>query len=672
MATLTVGSGSGFGYTSLASAIAASRDGDVIQVQAGTYTNDFATITSSITIEGVGGMVNLVATQPPPNLQGILTIGTPGGPGPTVTLNNMEFSGAAIENSDGGNGAGIRFKSGNLTLSHTYLHDNQEGILADNDPAGTITINDSEFGNNGNSDPPPGVEHNLYVGAIQRLTIDNSYFYSPIIGHNIKSRAANTTIENSRIDDPNGTGSYEIDLPNGGTAVIRNNVFEKGAHALNSNFIAYGEEGLFYPANTLAVTGNTVLNDYGTGATFVANNTAIPVSVTDNILYGLTAGRVASGPVIDPANNTLLPRSSEPALDTSSPYLPVIPFSFACFAAGTRIMTTAGYVPVEALRPGRHVAVTGAGAGVVTRPIVWIGYRRIDLMRHPDPDLVRPIRIAANAFADGQPKRDLLISPDHALAVAGLLIPARLLLNGATITRDVRLRSVQYFHVELDRHDILLADGLPAESYLDCGNRRVFENAPTPLVLHPDLSPDRQQERREHHCCAPFAADAERVRPVWQKLSMRAWQMGHTPRAPETTADPGFHLLVDGVARLPMSNVDNRFVFTLPVTANDVCLVSRVAKPCDLTPWVEDQRRLGVAVKRIVLSGGSGVVEVPVDAPWLADGWWGVERAGGQIWRWTDGHARLPLPPFVASIEIHLTAGHHYPVAGEISAPRAA
>src|ERR1700733_5896621 len=253
MATLTVGAGSGFEFSTLASAVAASQDGDVIQVQAGTYTNDFAAITTSITIEGVGGMVNLVATAQPLQEKGILIIGVDGTTGPDVTLNNISFSGAAISDADGGNGAGIRYQSGNLTLNNCDFFNNQDGLLGDADAAGTITINNTQFNNNGNSSPPSsGPEHNIYVGAIQQLTIDNSYFTDPITGHDIKSRAANTTIENSRIDDPTGSGSYEIDLPNGGDTVIANNVIEKGAGAQNSHFISFAEEGNAYGSATLS------------------------------------------------------------------------------------------------------------------------------------------------------------------------------------------------------------------------------------------------------------------------------------------------------------------------------------------------------------------------------------------------------------------------------------
>ncbi len=99
-------------------------------------------------------------------------------------------------------------------------------------------------------------------------------------------------------------------------------------------------------------------------------------------------------------------------------------------------------------------------------------------------DSVRPVRIAAHAFADGLPHRDLLVSPEHALFVDGVLIPAHRLLNHSSVTQDAPA-AAEYFHVELDRHEVLLAEGLPAESYLDTGNRTMFANAPL-VALHPE------------------------------------------------------------------------------------------------------------------------------------------------------------------------------------------
>ncbi|HEY0183274.1 MAG TPA: Hint domain-containing protein, partial [Rhodopila sp.] len=480
------------------------------------------------------------------------------------------------------------------------------------------------------------------------------------------------------------TGSYEIDLPNGGDAVIENNVVEKGAGAQNSRFIAFGEEGNLHAGSSLSVTRNSLINDYGHWATAIWNATAVEASVTANTAYGLTDSQLVSGPVMSSGSNTLLPLSSEPAPDTSAPYLPVLPFSFACFAAGTRLLTAEGEVPVEALRVGQLVVglTPGEGGKRALRPIRWIGHRHIDISRHADPGAVRPIRIRSGAFADGVPARDLLMSPDHAILVDGLLIPVRLLQNGASILSDNRITAVRYFHVELDRHAILLAEGLAAESYLDTGNRGAFENADAPLLLHPDFLTDTGRTRstqddaqawRETLSCAPFAADAMRVEPVWRRLAVRATLLGYRLAELATTSDPGFRLLVDRRPHWPVARQDGRYVFVLPRPVPSVRLVSRAAAPCTLTPWIEDRRRLGVAVGRMILVSAQGVtLEIPVDHPTLTDGWWMVERDHALLWRWTAGSAVLPLPGGIAILQIGLVGGALYPLAEqtEVAAAR--
>jgi len=188
--------GAGKEYSRISDAVAASHDGDTLQVQAGTYLNDFTTINTKITIEGVGGMVHLLATQPPPDGKAILTTNT------DVTLDHLEFSGAQVPDM---NGAGVRYQGGNLTITNSYFHDNQDGLLAGAVLAGSITIRTSEFAHNGAGD---GSTHNLYVGDVGSLVIDRSYFHDAVVGHEIKSRAERTTITNSRIQDgPSGTAS---------------------------------------------------------------------------------------------------------------------------------------------------------------------------------------------------------------------------------------------------------------------------------------------------------------------------------------------------------------------------------------------------------------------------------------------------------------------------------
>lgn len=143
--------------------------------------------------------------------------------------------------------------------------------------------------------------------------------------------------------------------------------------------------------------------------------------------------------------------------------------SVACFAEGTRIAIDTGATQVEALRAGDRV-VTAFGDSV---PVIWVGHRVVDCRAHDTPRLVWPVRVMAGAFADGVPERDVRLSPDHAVYVDNVLIPVRHLINGTTIVQEPT-DSIVYYHVELAVHDVLLADGLPAESYLDDGNRAAF------------------------------------------------------------------------------------------------------------------------------------------------------------------------------------------------------
>ncbi len=144
----------------------------------------------------------------------------------------------------------------------------------------------------------------------------------------------------------------------------------------------------------------------------------------------------------------------------------------ACFVAGTRIRTRSGEVAVEALRVGDSVS-THAGPELAVRWIGWRSHAAETVAANPH---LRPVRIRAHALAAGVPARDLLVSPSHALLVDGVLIPAGALVNGVSILRDP-VGAIAYFHIELDHHDVLLAEGAPAESFFDLAGREMFDNA---------------------------------------------------------------------------------------------------------------------------------------------------------------------------------------------------
>jgi hypothetical protein len=301
--TIPVGStvlavGVGKRFATLAAAIAASHDGNTILVDAGTYTNDFATITTRISIIGVGGMVNLVATIPPPNLKGILTVDN------DVSITNLAFSGCAIPDDVGGNGAGIRYEGGRMVLVNDSFSNNQNGILGSpvlpQLTVNTISIDHSVFSNNGSG---TGFTHNLYIGAVDSLTVTNSIFQGAVVGHELKSRALVNDIEGNVFrDGPAGTASYDIDLPNGGVDTIRNNTIEKGPNAQNNAMVHFGGEGIPYAGSSLTVTGNSFINDKGAGTVAVLNQTAISVAINSNTFRSIPASQIVQGPATGTGN----------------------------------------------------------------------------------------------------------------------------------------------------------------------------------------------------------------------------------------------------------------------------------------------------------------------------------------------------------------------------------
>lgn len=154
-----------------------------------------------------------------------------------------------------------------------------------------------------------------------------------------------------------------------------------------------------------------------------------------------------------------------------------------CFAPGTLISTPLGETAVEALRIG-DLITTADGRAV---PVRWIGYQTVHKVFAGER--ARPVRIAAGALGAGLPHSDLVLTADHALILDGLAINAGALVNGTTITLDP-LPSVPdrvtYCHVETEHHDIILANGTPAETFVDYAGRRAFDNHAEYVALYGD------------------------------------------------------------------------------------------------------------------------------------------------------------------------------------------
>jgi autotransporter passenger strand-loop-strand repeat protein len=323
-------------------------------------------------------------------------------------------------------------------------------------------------------------------------------------------------------------------------------------------------------------------------------------------------------------------------VDDHDGYVQLLP----CFAAGTRILTCNGEVAVEDLAVGDTV-VTVRDGGPSEREIIWTGRRSLDISRHAEPELVWPVRICAGAFAPGVPERDLRVSPLHALYIDGHLMEARALINGATVIQETETRWVTYHHIELAAHDILLAEGLAAESYLDTGSRHAFEGEGS-LLLHPDFRPLGDAD-----FCAPMVRDGAVLAGARQRLLDRAAALGFT-----RTADAMVTAKADG-AILPAAQHGDTWRFTLPAGANRVALLSPAVVPAMLTAGPADTRCLGIAIARLTLIAGGECTAIALDDP-AHDGFHVMENDH----RWTNGTAAIALPPHQgqAVLEV-ITAG---------------
>ena len=256
----------------------------------------------------------------------------------------------------------------------------------------------------------------------------------------------------------NGVGTFNIFS---GTASFGNNANLSGGNSFNFEVALQRQARYLQPEQlsngwSFFVTGFGLHDTITFGTSIFASGTY--TNAYDAADHTLTIPKAGGGSFV--FNNFSTAAGAPTTFDVTATSVTDV----VCYARGTMIRTPDGELPVEKLRSGKQVITLVDGAEV-PQAVTWVGHRRISLAGHPRPETVAPIRIERDAIADGMPHRDLLVSPDHAIFVDGKLICARQLLNGNTIHQESGNRAVHYYHVELEHHAILLAEGLPAESY---------------------------------------------------------------------------------------------------------------------------------------------------------------------------------------------------------------
>lgn len=252
-------------FTRMADALTQARDGDTIEVLPGTYRGDVAVILQRrLRIVGLGAGPNerprFVADGHHAEGKALWVVRNG-----DLQIENVAFQGARVPD---GNGAGIRFEKGRLRLHRCRFVDNQMGLLTGNDAGSVLEITDCEF-----ADAPlnPGsLPHLLYVGRIGHFSLRGCLLHHGREGHLVKSRARESMLVGNRLDDGReGEASYEVDLPNGGIALLEGNTLVQSPRTQNAVMLSYGAEGAPWAQNRLTLRDNTFINHREAGGSFV-------------------------------------------------------------------------------------------------------------------------------------------------------------------------------------------------------------------------------------------------------------------------------------------------------------------------------------------------------------------------------------------------------------------
>lgn len=314
----------------------------------------------------------------------------------------------------------------------------------------------------------------------------------------------------------------------------------------------------------------------------------------------------------------------------------VLGWDIACFLPGTQIATPAGEVAVERLAVGDMVVTCRHEV----KPITWIG-RGKGVAISGRRTAMTPIIVKKGALADNVPNRDLRITKGHCLYIDSVLVPAEYLVNHRSILWDDTTREVKVYHIELDSHDLLLANGAAVESYRDDGNRWMF------------LNHNGNWDQPEKPSCAPVLTGGPIVDAIWRRLLDRS---GPRPGLP-LTEDPDLHLIVDGKRLEPALCSGTSRIFRLAEKPAEVRIASRAASPQELG-LTRDSRCLGVAVRQIMVAQAARLRATEAADDRLVDGFHEFEEVDGI--RWTDGDALIPVDlfdGFTGPLELTLRLG---------------
>ncbi|MXV43526.1 hypothetical protein GS501_00325 [Saccharibacter sp. 17.LH.SD] len=400
--------------------------------------------------------------------------------------------------------------------------------------------------------------------------------------------------------DPTYTPSSDSDDDSSGNSSISKIalIFSYGNIVPDSAYL----DGSDKPTNLDPTTASSLLTKLTTDATVTS------------LLGGNSAGTIA-----------LLPTFEINKTATTSGLLTDVPSATVCFLVGAEIKTLSGLKKIEDIAPG-EVIVTYRQGKEIPQKTTSICKKRVIVSSFED----YPVRIKAHALADNVPYNDLLLTEEHCIFLDGDLIPVRMLLNQHSIVRENSVRDYDIYHVECGNHEIICANGVYAETYLDTAHQLGHDGNLITI--------GRKTWARD--AVAPLGARRDIAEPIWRKIAQRS---GLTQTLPAAVDDPDLHIVTDtGMDVRPYRVREHYYLFMLPENIKHIHLVSRTFRPSDVIgPFIDDRRNLGVLVDdvRLFYDDECVTLETPFQDSSLLG--WDVMEASHC--RWTSGSALLPI-----------------------------
>ncbi len=461
-------------------------------------------------------------------------------------------------------------------------------------PTSTMFAGGQTFGFNSN------VKYTAIDGSQQALSMyDFTVDAFPVV--TIYDYGANNTLDLSGY-----TTTSTVNLNDGTFSSVNgmtNDIFIEYGTQINAAIGGTGDDTF-----TVNSAADTINGGAGTNTVvFAAARSAYTFTMSNGTYYATMNG------VTDALTNIQSVRFSDQTVAATD---------LACFLPGTRIATPQGEVAVEHLHVGAWVR-TRSGA---VRRIAWIGYGRSAITPYnrcdASPVLFQPGALGLDAAGQPVPRRPLKVTRRHGMVVGHVLVPAEHLVNGVSVQWDDSADWVEFYHIELDSHDILFAEGAATESFRDDESEQLFHNTAT------------RPARGWEPSCLPVVDCGPELEAAWRQVAGYA---GQPPRHRFTTS-PDLHLRIDGTRIDGRSRDGETWRFDLPPNPREILIASDTVIPA--TDGIsEELRRLGVAVMEMTLWRHNTGRPLDLADPALRDGW----HADQNGHRWTKGLASLPV-----------------------------